>query len=108
MTCVLKTEPMDITIQELKQKLDNKEEFVFIDVREPYEYEEFNLGAKLIPLGAITHAIDELEDHKEDEIVIHCRSGARSAAAQNVLQQAGFSNVRNLVGGVLAWQQEYK
>lgn len=99
---------MDITVQELKQKIDNKEAFVFIDVREPYEYEEFNLGAKLIPLGAIPHAIEELEEHKEDEIVVHCRSGARSAAAQSMLQQAGFKNVRNLIGGVMTWQQEIK
>lgn len=97
---------MDITVQELKQKLDKKEEFVFIDVREAYEYEEFNLGAKLIPLGNVPQSIDDLEDHKGDEIVVHCRSGARSAAAQSILQQAGFTNVRNLIGGVLAWQSE--
>lgn len=98
---------MDINVQELKQKLDNKEEFVFIDVRESYEYEEFNLGAKLIPVGQITEAIAELEDHKEEEIVVHCRSGARSGMAQQVMQQAGFKNVRNLTGGVLAWIEQF-
>ncbi len=94
---------MDITVEELKQKLDNKESFVFIDVREPFEYAEFNLGAKLIPLGNVIGAIPDFEAHKNDEIVIHCRSGKRSATAQSWFQQAGFTNVRNLEGGVLAW-----
>ena len=98
---------MDITVQELKQKLDGKDEFIFIDVREPYEYEEFNLGAKLIPLGSIMTAIETYEDNKEDEIVVHCRSGARSGQAQALLQQAGFKNVRNLTGGVLHWAEVY-
>lgn len=98
---------MDITVQELKQKLDNKEDFVFIDVRESYEYEEFNLGAKLIPLGEIQTAIPSLEKAKDQEVVVHCRSGARSGMAQQLLQQVGFSNVRNLTGGVLAWQELY-
>lgn len=98
---------MDITVEELKQKRDNKEDFVFIDVREEYEYEDFNLGAKLIPLGNIMAEADSLSEFKESEIVIHCRSGARSAAAQQMLQGMGFSNVRNLIGGVLAWQQAY-
>jgi len=65
---------MDITVQELKEKLDKKEEFIFIDVREAHEYEEFNLGAKLIPLGNVTGAIGDYEANKNDEIVIHCRS----------------------------------
>ena len=98
---------MDITVEELKQKLDNKEKFIFIDVREPHEYEEFNLNAKLVPLGNIMQAIEELEEIKDEEIVVHCRSGARSAAAQNLMQQRGFTNVRNLIGGVLAWKEKY-
>ena len=98
---------MDITITELKEKLDKGEKFVFIDVREEHEYEEFNLGAKLIPLGDVAHAVDDLEDHKEDEIVVHCRSGARSGKAQQILEMHGFENVRNLEGGVLAWIEKY-
>ena len=94
---------MDITVEELKQKLDNKENFIFIDVREPFEYAEFNLGAKLIPLSEVMARINELESYKNEEIVIHCRSGKRSATAQSWLQQNGFKNVRNLEGGVLAW-----
>jgi rhodanese-related sulfurtransferase len=97
----------DITVEELKQKFDNKEKFVFIDVREPYEYEEFNLGAKLIPLGGLPAAIQELEPYKDEEIVIHCRSGARSGSAKTTLSLLGFTKVRNLLGGVLEWQRLY-
>ncbi len=98
---------MDINIDELKEKLDQKESFIFIDVREPHEYEEFNLGAQLIPLGDIMKIISEYEDKKDEEIVVHCRSGARSGTAQKFLMEAGFKNVRNLEGGVLAWQEKY-
>ncbi len=98
---------MDITVQELHQKLASGEKFIFIDVREPYEYEEFNLGAQLYPLGGIIGTIMELEDHKNDEIIMHCRSGARSGQAQAMMMGSGFSNVRNVTGGVLAWQDAY-
>jgi len=94
---------MDINVQELKQKLDNKEDFVFIDVREGYEYDEFNLGADLIPLGELNTKFDELEVHKEKEIVVYCRSGVRSGMAKQMMMGVGFKNVRNLEGGVLAW-----
>jgi rhodanese-related sulfurtransferase len=97
----------DITVQELKLKLDNKDEFVFIDVREPYEYEEFNLGAKLIPLGSLMGALNDLEPFRDQEIVIHCRSGMRSGNAKETLSQLGFTKVRNLLGGVLDWQRNY-
>lgn len=98
---------IDITTEELKVKLDNKEDFVFIDVREQHEFDEFNLGAKLIPLGTLPRALNELEDYKEKEIIVHCRSGARSANAKNFLMQMGFKNVRNLLGGVLRWIDLY-
>jgi rhodanese-related sulfurtransferase len=98
---------MDITVQELKQKLDNKEEFLFLDVREAWEYDEFNLGATLVPLGTVIGAIEDLEEHKNNEIVIHCRSGQRSGMAQQMFQQAGYTNVRNLEGGVLAWKEAF-
>lgn len=98
---------MDITVQELKEKLDKKEDFIFIDVREAHEYDEFNLGAKLIPLGTIASAIEEYEPFKKEEVVLHCRSGARSGMAQQLFQEAGYTNVRNLTGGVLHWQSVY-
>ena len=97
----------DITIEELKSKLDKGDSFVFIDVREPHEYEEFNLGAKLIPLGNLMASLDELEPHKNEEIIIHCRSGARSGNAKNALTQLGFTKARNVLGGVLEWQRLY-
>lgn len=98
---------MEITVQDLRSKLEAGEKFVFIDVREPWEYEEFNLGAQLIPLNNLVNSTYELDDHKEDEIILHCRSGARSAMAQGLLLANGFKNVLNLKGGVMAWQDAY-
>ncbi len=100
----------DITVQELKTRLATKadNEFIFIDVREPHEYAEFNLGAQLIPLGNIPSAATEiLDSHKDDEIIVHCRSGARSGQAQAYLASMGFKNVRNVIGGALAWQEAF-
>jgi rhodanese-related sulfurtransferase len=96
---------MIITVQDLKKRIEAGEKFTFIDVREPHEYEEFNLGATLIPLGTLPTELTNLEHLKNEEIIIHCRSGMRSANAQTFLIQNGFTNVKNVVGGVLAWQQ---
>lgn len=96
---------MNITVQELKQKLDAGENFVFLDVREPWENAEFNLGAQLIPLSVLPNRMWELEGYKNEEIVVHCRSGARSGMAQAMMQAQGFTNVKNLTGGVMAWQE---
>jgi rhodanese-related sulfurtransferase len=98
---------MEITVQDLRQKLASGEPFVFIDVREPWEYEEFNLGATLMPLNTLVNALYELEEHKDHEIVLHCRSGQRSGMAQGLLLANGFKNVLNLKGGVLAWQEAF-
>lgn len=98
---------MDIDVLELKQRLAAGEKFVFIDVREPWEYEDFNLGAKLMPLGDLMNGLWELEGHKNDEIVVHCRSGSRSGMAQALMQAQGFANVRNLSGGVMAWMDKF-
>ena len=97
----------EITVEGLKQKMDQNEDFILIDVREPYEYEEFNLGGRLIPLGEFMDRIPEMEDFKTKEIIINCRSGKRSAMATEVLTNAGFPDVKNLVGGVLRWQEVY-
>ncbi|MFZ1706187.1 MAG: rhodanese-like domain-containing protein [Saprospiraceae bacterium] len=97
----------DIDVTELKQKLDNQENFVFIDVREQHEYDEYNLGATLMPLSQFPSYIPNLYNHKDDEIVVHCRSGARSGAVKQTLEQLGFTKVRNLLGGVMEWQRRF-
>jgi rhodanese-related sulfurtransferase len=98
---------MELTVQELRNKLESGDSFVFIDVREPWEYEEFNIGAQLIPLNTLVNNMHELDEHKEDLIVVHCRSGSRSAMAQGLLLANGFKNVLNLKGGVIAWQETF-
>lgn len=98
----------EITVEELKQRLENGEQLNIIDVREPEEYAEYNMGAPLIPLGQILGMqLDEIEDLKEEELIIHCRSGKRSMQACMVLEQVGFKNCVNVVGGSLAWQEKY-
>ncbi len=97
----------DITVEELKSKLDNKEDFLLIDVREEWEYQEFNVGARLIPLGNLQGTIDDLDEWINKEVVVHCKSGARSAAAKNFMIQQGFTNVRNLLGGMVEWQTKF-
>jgi len=96
-----------ITVEELKAKLDKGESPLVIDVREPWEYDEFNIHGKLIPLGNIQASLPDLESHADDEIIIHCRSGARSAAATDFLTKNGFTNVKNLTGGMLEWQAKF-
>lgn len=97
-----------ITVQELKQKIDNGEKINLIDCREPAEYEEYNIGGKLIPLGRFQNMdVDELENLKDEEVIVHCRSGKRSAAACGILDTMGFKNTKNLEGGVLAWKEAF-
>ncbi|MEI7802948.1 MAG: rhodanese-like domain-containing protein [Bacteroidota bacterium] len=98
---------MDITVEELKERKDKNENLIVLDVREEWEYDEFNIGGKLIPLATLPGAVAELSSHKNDEIIVHCKSGKRSANAQAFLTQQGFTNVRNLVGGVEAWKMKY-
>lgn len=94
----------DITVSELKSRLDKSDKFYFLDVREEWEYEEDNLGAENIPLGELPHRISELENYKDEEIVVHCRSGARSGNAKKFLESKGFTQVRNVLGGILAYR----
>jgi len=95
---------MDITIEELKERMDKGEILNLIDVREEYEFDEFNIGATLIPLGDLPNRLEEIEAWKDQEILIHCRSGARSGRAKEYLTSEGYTNVRNVLGGMLAWQ----
>ncbi|MEO1258380.1 MAG: rhodanese-like domain-containing protein [Bacteroidota bacterium] len=99
---------MDITVQQLKEKMDSAASFTLIDVREAWEHDEFNVGGELIPLGELMNKIPEIAHKKADEVVVYCRSGNRSGMAQQLLQSAGFSNVRNLIGGMVHWQDVYK
>jgi rhodanese-related sulfurtransferase len=98
----------NITVEELKQRIDSGEKINLIDCREPHEYAEFNLGGKLVPVGKIqTMQVEELEDMKEEEVIVYCRSGNRSMMACMVLDQLGFKNTVNVAGGVLAWQDRF-
>lgn len=97
----------DITVNELKERIDKGEKLHIIDVREPHEYEEFNIGAQLIPLATLPGKLDELSSLKNEEVIVHCRSGARSGNAKLFLLENGFTNVRNLLGGMLAWRDAF-
>jgi adenylyltransferase/sulfurtransferase len=95
----------EINVTELKQKMDRGDKFVLIDVREPHEYQICKIpGSVLIPLGQVQQRLGELDP--EADIVIHCKSGMRSAKACGILRQAGFQHVRNVVGGILAWSEK--
>ena len=96
----------DITVTELKNRLDKGEKFHFLDVREEWEFEEDNLGALNIPLGELPHRLSEIEKFKDDEIVVHCRSGARSGNAKKFMESKGFSQVRNVLGGIMAYRSQ--
>ena len=98
----------NITPEELKARMDAGEHLHIIDVREPSEFAEYNINGQLIPLGRIQGMqIDELEDLKDQELIIHCKMGGRSMQACMILEQAGFKNVVNLVGGMIAWKQKF-
>jgi rhodanese-related sulfurtransferase len=95
----------EITVEELKEMMDNHEDFQLIDVREDFEYEMSNLGGKLIPLGGILIEAEQVA--KDKPVVVMCRTGRRSAAAiMQLEQQFGFTNLANLQGGIMAWSQE--
>jgi rhodanese-related sulfurtransferase len=99
----------NISVEELKQKMDAGEELHLIDVREPHEHAEFNIGGILLPLGKIqTMQIDEIDDLKDKEVICYCRSGNRSGQACLFLDMVGFANTKNLTGGMLSWQEKSK
>lgn len=98
----------NITVEELKARMDSGEKINLVDCREPGEYAEFNIGGKLIPLGQIqTMQIDEIEDLREEEVIVHCRSGQRSMMACLFLDTLGFRDTKNLTGGILAWEEKF-
>ncbi len=97
----------DISVIELQKRLSAGEKINLIDVREVHEFEDFNLGGTLIPLGELPSKLEDLEDLKDEEVIVHCRSGMRSNTAKQYMLQQGFTNVRNLIGGVLDWQAQF-
>ncbi len=95
----------EITVLELKSWMDEHKPFVLVDVREPHEYKICHIkGSRLIPLGEVPKRMHELSS--ADEIVVHCRSGVRSAQAVELLMKAGFRKIHNVKGGILAWADQ--
>jgi sulfur-carrier protein adenylyltransferase/sulfurtransferase len=93
--------PYDIPVEELARLRKQGAAFVLLDVREPHEYEICNLGGKLIPLKSLPGRLGELD--RNAHVVVHCRTGGRSAKAVELLRGSGFENAWNLEGGILAW-----
>ena len=94
-----------ISVKELKDRLDKGDDIFLLDVREPHEYSLAKIeGSVLIPLGTLPQSLDQLDPN--NEIVAYCHRGMRSADAVGFLLQQGFSNVKNLVGGIEAWSVE--
>jgi rhodanese-related sulfurtransferase len=97
-----------ISIEDVKNRLDAGEKINLVDVREPHEHAEFNIGGILLPLGKVqTMQVDDIEDMKNEEVICYCRSGNRSGQASLILETLGFTNIKNLTGGMLAWQDRY-
>jgi rhodanese-related sulfurtransferase len=95
-----------ISVEELKARLDAGESLHLVDVREPAENAEFNIGGTLLPLGRIRNMeTDDIDDWKDQEVICYCRSGNRSGQACMILESAGFTNVKNLTGGMLTWME---
>jgi rhodanese-related sulfurtransferase len=94
----------EVTVKELKEMMDKKEDFQLIDVREEMEFDACNIGGELIPMGTVMDNLDKIS--KEKKVVIHCKAGGRSATIVQVLEAQGFTNLYNLKGGILAWSDE--
>lgn len=97
-----------INVQELHERIVAGEKLNLVDVREPNEHAEFNIGGILLPLGEIRIAeIDSIEHLKNEEVICYCRSGNRSGQAALILESLGFENVVNVSGGMLDWSQHF-
>ena len=97
-----------ITADEIKKRLDAGENIHLVDVREPDERAEFNIGGTFLPLGKIqVMQIDDIDELKNEEVICYCRSGNRSMQACLMLETFGFTNVKNLEGGMLNWREKY-
>jgi rhodanese-related sulfurtransferase len=99
---------LTITPEEVKQRLDSGENLQLVDVRESFEHDAFNIGGILIPLGKVKeYDTTNIDDLKDKEVILYCRSGNRSGQAALILETLGFSNVKNLIGGMIAWQEKF-
>lgn len=97
-----------ITAAQVKARIDKGEKLHLVDVREPHENADFNIGGQLIPLGQFkVMQLDELDDLKGEELILYCRSGNRSGQACLILETLGFTNVKNLEGGMLGWEASF-
>lgn len=94
----------EITVTQLKSRMDAGDDFQLIDVREESEYEFCNIGGQLIPMGELLQNLDKIS--RDKDVIIHCKSGGRSGAIVGALMARGYDNVLNLRGGILAWAQE--
>ncbi len=98
----------NISPQEVKERLEKGEKMHLVDVRQPEETAEYNIGGIALPLGDIQNMqIDDIEDLKNEEVILYCRSGNRSGIAAQILDQMGFSNTKNLTGGMLEWREKF-
>ena len=95
----------DIDVKEVFARLQNDEHLNLLDVRGELEYHTFNIGGINIPLPDLQENIDDLEWNKDDEIIVICKVGLRSATAKSILDLKGYKNIRNLTGGLIAWQK---
>jgi len=93
-----------MTVQELKQRRDAGEDIFVLDVREPHEYQIASIGGTLIPMNQVPQRLAEIDRNRE--IVVQCRSGARSQRVAEFLAAQGYPNVKNLAGGILAWSDQ--
>lgn len=96
----------NITVQELNERIKNNETLNIIDVREPFEHDMANIGGTLIPLGDLPNQLEQIEHLKDQEVIVYCRSGNRSGSACQFLIKQGFTNVRNMEGGMTKWVKE--
>ena len=97
----------NISVEEVKERLASGEELNLVDVREPDENAEFNIGGVLLPMGMIySMQVEQIDDLKDKEVIIYCRSGNRSQQACLYLEMMGFSNVKNLAGGMVEWKNQ--
>ena len=98
----------NITPEEVKQRLESGESLNLVDVRQPEENEEFNIGGILVPLPDIRNMqTEKIDDLKDKEVICYCRSGNRSGQAALILEQLGFTDIKNLTGGMLAWREKF-